>query len=273
MWIPNQRDEQHAVGQFFGKHPVNEPFRLAAYILLASLLCVGGCSCRREREQVTLPPVVESSEAVDPALETARRARLHEGKKRLAELSQAMMNHELATGVLLPVLSPTPGPNRLLSWRVHLLPYLQEQDLYRAFHLDEPWDSEHNQTLMGRMPEVYATAGGQADGTTSVMVFKGAGAPFAGGGSRLDEFRDDRYKTMVIVQAGPDKAVPWTKPEDLTFSTSSPRDALGDISAEGFLAVFADGHVQLLPADISSDNLTAMITHAGGEAVKLPNPN
>jgi hypothetical protein len=42
----------------------------------------------------------------------------------------------------------------LLSWRVLLLPYLEQEPLYRRFKLDEPWDSENNKPLLALMPEV-----------------------------------------------------------------------------------------------------------------------
>lgn len=42
-----------------------------------------------------------------------------------------------------------------LSWRVAILPYIGEQDLYNQYRQDEPWDSEHNQTLLAKMPAVY----------------------------------------------------------------------------------------------------------------------
>src|SRR6185312_11489838 len=47
----------------------------------------------------------------------------------------------------------------LLSWRVALLPYLEQVALYNQFHLDEPWDSEHNRKLLPQMPKVYACTG------------------------------------------------------------------------------------------------------------------
>src|SRR5205085_10353231 len=43
----------------------------------------------------------------------------------------------------------------LLSWRVAILPRIEEAGLYKEFHLDEPWDSEHNRKLIERMPDVY----------------------------------------------------------------------------------------------------------------------
>ena len=46
----------------------------------------------------------------------------------------------------MPILDPNGKP--LLSWRVQILPYIEEQQLYQDFHLDEPWDSEHNIKLL-----------------------------------------------------------------------------------------------------------------------------
>ena len=46
-----------------------------------------------------------------------------------------------------------------LSWRVALLPYLDQDELYKAFRQDEPWDSPHNKALIERMPAVFETPG------------------------------------------------------------------------------------------------------------------
>ena len=41
---------------------------------------------------------------------------------------------------------------------VHILPYIEADKLYKEFHLDEPWDSEHNKKLIARMPPFYQSA-------------------------------------------------------------------------------------------------------------------
>jgi len=58
----------------------------------------------------------------------------------------------------------------LLSWRVHLLPYLDQAALYKQFNLDEPWDSPNNKALLDFMPAVYRT-GREAGVGTRFMVF------------------------------------------------------------------------------------------------------
>ena len=65
----------------------------------------------------------------------------------------------------------------LLSWRVAILPYLGKEDLYKEFHLDEPWDSPNNLKLLEYMPKVYQTAGASPT-KTSYQVVVGPGTLF-----------------------------------------------------------------------------------------------
>ena len=68
----------------------------------------------------------------------------------------------------------------LLSWRVLLLPYVEGQELYREFHLDEPWDSPHNIQLLERMPSAYEPFKDSPfpRGHTFYRVIVGPGSPF-----------------------------------------------------------------------------------------------
>ena len=74
-------------------------------------------------------------------------------------------------------------------------------------------------------------------------------------------------KTILVVEAGREKAVPWTKPEDLPFDPANPLAALGQIPAEGFLAAMADGSVHRFKVDNAT--LKALITPAGGEPIDM----
>ena len=61
------------------------------------------------------------------------------------------------------------GP--LLSWRVHILPFIEQQELYDRFKLDEPWDSEHNIKLLNEMPFVYANPAQKASKIKPYIVY------------------------------------------------------------------------------------------------------
>jgi hypothetical protein len=154
-----------------------------------------------------------------------------------------------------------------LSWRVHALPYLEQAGLYNQFHLDETWDSDHNKTLIEKMPAVFETPGVTEKGKTSVHVFTGDGAPFAGDeGPGMRNITDGTSNTIMTVIAGVDKAEIWTKPGGLDFDPEDPIKALGKIDKQ-FLVGFMDGSVRSIPADIDSFFLRCLITHAGGEVI------
>src|SRR5262249_28782235 len=68
----------------------------------------------------------------------------------------------------------------LYSWRVAILPYIEEQELYDQFNLEEAWDSPHNLALLGRMPNIFAARSDvpKEPGMTYVQLFVGGGAAF-----------------------------------------------------------------------------------------------
>ena len=94
--------------------------------------------------------------------------------------------------------------------------------------------------------------------------------PSANRGPVLKEVRDGLTFTLLVVEASADRAVPWTKPDDLKNDPKNPLDGLTGTRPEGFLAGFGDGHVSLLPADINADLLRALFTPAGGEKIDMP---
>ena len=94
---------------------------------------------------------------------------------------------------------------------------MEEQTLYSQFHLDEPWDSPHNKTLISKMPAVYqepSSAHAQTDGLTNYLGVAGEGRFFDGTpeGRRMQHIRDGSSNTMAIVQVNDDRALAWTRP-------------------------------------------------------------
>lgn len=152
-----------------------------------------------------------------------------------------------------------------LSWRVHLLPYMNAADLYEQFHLDEPWDSEHNKRLLGKMPEAFKTTEGGTK--TTMMMVVGKGTAYEGeGGLAFRDFKDGTANTILLIDAGADKAVPWTKPVDIPFQPKDPIVAFGEPTFENeFLCGMVDGSVPSIPTDITPTALLGMLTRAGGD--------
>ncbi|HAW28527.1 MAG TPA: hypothetical protein DCY03_10480, partial [Planctomycetaceae bacterium] len=141
--------------------------------------------------------------------------------------------------------------------------------LYAQFKLDEPWDSPHNIKLLELMPDIYECEGVTQPGLTSIMKFVGPGTPFQVDkpGPTYSRIPDGRKYTILYVKAGPDKAVPWTKPEDLTLDLENPHQSLGTIKGDHFQAGIVDGTVREIKTDISAEKLKNLINHQDGQVV------
>jgi hypothetical protein len=154
----------------------------------------------------------------------------------------------------------------LLSWRVAILPYLEEKNLYKRFNLEETWDSLHNKELLPLMPSVYqlsATAG-KEKGSTHYRVFVGKDAPFELCASRsIDDIIDGTSTTLMVVEAV--QPVPWTKPQELDYDPDKPLPKLGSPASTGFNATFMDFRLRFFARLPDDKTLRALITHAGGE--------
>ena len=156
----------------------------------------------------------------------------------------------------------------LLSWRVHLLPYLDQNPLYEKFKLDEPWDSPHNVQLLDEIPDVYKSLDYQGLGNkTNVLGLSGDGAVF--NPDRALGFRDitdGTARTIMVIMAGPDKAVRWTQPIDLHYDMAKVAQCLGDVG-DSFLALFGDGSVQRIRSNIDSKILIQLFQYDDGETI------
>jgi prepilin-type processing-associated H-X9-DG protein len=206
-----------------------------------------------------------------PATQSAREAaRRSQCVNNLKQIALAMHNYHAANNAFPKQAFTDKDGKPLLSWRVALLPYLDQQDLYNKFHLDEPWDSEHNKALIKEMPPLFAcpTRANLAPGATVYCGFVGNGALWdKDQGTSLQQITDGTSNTIAVVEAK--DGVIWTKPEDLSFDPEKGKFPFGAGSDHpgGFNAAFADGAVHFIKMSINADVLKALITRAGGEVV------
>jgi RNA polymerase sigma factor (sigma-70 family) len=127
-------------------------------------------------------PPAAARPADDPAKPAAGRTATAEQRRRSLKSLQKILvaihsYHDTHTH--LPADFRDKDGKPLLSWRVKLLPYLGEENLYKQFKLDEPWDSEHNLQLLAKLPDAYRV-GFEPQGATHTyyQVFAGPGTPF-----------------------------------------------------------------------------------------------
>lgn len=160
----------------------------------------------------------------------------------------------------------------LLSWRVHILPFVEQVHLYQQFRLDEPWDSPHNKKLIERMPAVFRSPDRKTEaGKTCYLVPTGPKTIFSGKkGLPIQKITDGTSNTILLVEADESAAVYWTQPEDLNADAKDLLDKLLRAGRQGFNAAFADGSVRFISRQTTLEQLRALISPAGGEVAVVP---
>lgn len=194
-----------------------------------------------------------------PVINEARiAARSAQSTNNLKQLTIAMHNFYATSGALPAQASTDEDGQKLLSWRVHLLPFLFEADLYEQFHLDEPWDSDHNMKLISQMPDVFRDPNSQApEFHTTYLVPVGQNMAFEPPtkqtkevvplGLKFQAFTDGISDTIMLVNADDEAAVPWTKPDDLEVDLQNVWNHLNGFRYDGLQVGIGDGSVQTLP--------------------------
>ena len=207
-----------------------------------------------------------------PAVQTARdAARRSQSTNNLKQIGLAMHNY-YDVYKMFPRSSYTEDGKPLLSWRVHILPFVGQIDLYRQFRLDEPWHSEHNKALIAKMPDAFKNpkleAADGEKGLTNYLQPTGEFALF-----RRDKepifasITDGSSNTIAAVES--QKKVIWTQPDDLEIDPEKPLAELNFLPG-GFYALFADGHVSLVPANFPPEVLANLFNPQDGNPTPTP---
>lgn len=186
----------------------------------------------------------------------------------LKQIGLAHHNYHDANGFMVQDSADKDG-KPLLSWRVHLLPYIEYDNLYRQFKLDEAWDSADNKKLLAQMPKTYAPIRVKAkEGETFYQCFTGKDALFGSGKKlTLSGLTDGTSNTIMTIEAG--DPVIWTKPADIAYDAKKPLPKLGGMFEGNFNLGLADGSVMWVRKGFDEKTMRGAITPAGGEVIDL----
>lgn len=153
------------------------------------------------------------------------------------------------------------------SWRVELLPLLDQQKLYDQYKKNEPWDSAANMKVLAQMPVVFKDLRAKSEtNNTAVTAAYGKNLAFEPGdkeGRIFPDFPDGLSNTIAVI--GVQTEIPWTKPEDIEIDvTQNKLPALGT-AEQGYLFGFCDGSVRRAPGNLDVGVLKIALTRNGGE--------
>lgn len=206
-----------------------------------------------------------------PAVQAARAAAQRmSSSNNMKQILLAMLNHESAYKRFPGrVWKRNAEKQPLLSWRVAILPYIEEAALYNEFRQDEPWDSPHNIKLLERMPAVFRNPQIPTElGYTTYVIPHGEGTPGSvEGGIKFAMMTDGSSNTIAVVEVDSGYAVPWSAPDDISIEENDLTDAF---PPRGSTVGFFDGSVQFMSKFVDLEMLEKMLTHSGGEVVNYP---
>jgi hypothetical protein len=205
---------------------------------------------------LVLPVLLKMREEAERAVST----------NNLKRIALAMHNYESSYGRFPAAVIMGPDGKTPHSWRVEILPYLEQNQLFHAYKMNEPWDSPNNKKVLEKMPDVFNATPNQPSTMSSYYVLTGKETAFPGEkGLRFTHITDGTSNTLLAVEAKCD--IPWTKPEDLAYDAKKPLPKFGGYFQDGFNAALCDGSVRFLKNTVAERVMRALITASGGEVI------
>lgn len=202
-----------------------------------------------------------------PAVGAARQAaRQAQSQSHLKQIGLALHSYHDVYDSFPPAYTTDANGNPLLSWRVAILPFIEEGPLYDRFDLDQPWDSEANRALAQMMPTTYRspTHGKEGSDRTHYVAMRSPQSVFPGAEAiKMQDITDGLSSTIAVAEL-PNGSVVWTMPDDCT-----PADFVAEFraaNAGGVTVALSDGSVKRVSAGTTTSDLEAMITRDGGES-------
>lgn len=216
-------------------------------------------------------------------------ARQVQCRNNLRQVSLALHRYHDTYGSFPPAVTTGPDGEPWHSWRTLLLPYIEEDELWDRYRLDEPWNSEANLAMVEKvpMPTVFQCPADESPRlakTTSFVAVIGERTMWPPDGVvSLDEIPDGASYTIHVVERT-DSGILWTEPRDLqlddldfTVQELTVGEPLEPIDAEAaprseshHHVAFADGSVQALSLETEPEVVKSMLLRNDGPSEESP---
>ncbi len=216
-----------------------------------------------------------------PAQRGARpAARRSQCKNNLKQIGLALHNYHETFGSFPPAFIADASGRPMHSWRVLILPYLDQAPLYNEYRFDEPWDGPHNRKLGDTVLQVFncpsedhGGKGGPSAMTDYVAVVGPETMWPDRGAVALGDVRDGASNTLQVVEVA-NSGIPWIEPRDLHVVQMAPTinsksgQGISSRHVGGANALMADGSVRFISENLSAADLLAWLTARAGDVNK-----
>jgi len=214
-----------------------------------------------------------------PTVRTSREAaRRSACSGQFKQLALALHNYHETFGSFPPAYVADAQGKPMHSWRVLILPYIEEGELYQQYRFDEPWDGPNNSKLHSRMPRTFGcpSDAGRGAQLTSYVAVIGPHTTWPGESSRsLPQILDGVSNSLLLVEVH-NSGIHWMEPRDLHISQMAPTinarqgQGIGSGHTGGANAAWVDGGLLFLPDGLTADQVWKLITIDDGAVVTIP---
>ncbi len=210
--------------------------------------------------------------AVGGAREAARRSQC---TSHLKQIGLAMHNYHDTYNCFPPAVITNEEGLPMRSWRVAVLPFLEEDLTYDQYDFNEPWDGPNNQALQGARSVLYVCPSdiptGPFDTSYVMIVGEGTLGGVPNEAVRISDITDGTSNTILAIEVAA-SGIHWLEPRDMTveeavaYITDPAASASRHAHHGGVNVLFADGTVHFLPESIDPQTLRFLLTRDDGQA-------
>lgn len=213
------------------------------------------------------------------AKEAAKRAQSMNNEK---QILLALHNYHDTYQTLPPAYIADKDGKPMHSWRVLILPFVEQQALYSQYDFSKPWDSPENMAIANTMPPVYRSPfdaeNKQTFNHTSYLFFTGKESAFDGSNpSSFGRITDGLSNTLALCEVN-NSGVVWTQPSDLDTAQldfmirkldAQQPGQINSALSDGVIVGFLDGSVRTISNRANPEQLRSAADPDDGRAVNL----
>jgi hypothetical protein len=196
-------------------------------------------------------------------------------RSNLRMIAIALHNYHDTYGSFPPAYIADANGKPMHSWRVLLLPFLEEKNLYDLYDFNEPWDGPHNSALALQVPrlKVFECPSVTKLNETNYVAVVGPQTMWPGEKTiTFGDIKDGTSNTIMVVELH-NSGIHWMEPRDLDISQmpmgiNPPLgQAISSHHPHGAQVALADGSVGFLRDKLPASTLRALLTRSGGETI------
>jgi hypothetical protein len=176
----------------------------------------------------------------------------------------AVANYTDVNGHYPPAFQTGPDGTPWHSWRVLILPYIEQQELHKQYRFDEPWNGPHNREIAERSPRTLTFHGTKMPTTTTnYLAVVGPETMWPGAVGRKKEDVTSSTSDTIQIAENQGLGVHWMEPRDLhvdsmSYDFNSPEGLSSWYKAPS--AAMADGSLRTFNEGYDAASLRHMLT-------------